>query len=116
MFSVDSESRGWIQQSEQQSMRAQANHTAPVDSVRAVAQNLPSSDGAALAVDEKFGQLSTLQKLLLARQLGYDSFDSMLAASTVVSLSDGSTWWLTADRFGGRTAWNLCQLDFPQIT
>lgn len=95
-------------------MRAEGNHIAAVDSVRAVAQEPQSSDGAAQALDEKFGQLSTLQKLLLARQLGYDSFDSMLAASTVVSLSDGSTWWLTADRFGGRTAWNLCQLDFPR--
>jgi hypothetical protein len=95
-------------------MRAEGNRIAAVDSVRAVAQEPQSSDGAAQALDEKFGQLSTLQKLLLARQLGYDSFDSMLAASTVVSLSDGSTWWLTADRFGGRTAWNLCQLDFPR--
>jgi hypothetical protein len=97
-------------------MRAKANQTAPEDSVGAIAQKPQSSDGAAQALDDKFGQLSTLQKLLLARQLGYDSFDSMLAASTVVSLSDGSTWWLTADRFGGRTAWNLCQLEFQQIT
>jgi hypothetical protein len=97
-------------------MRAKANHThtVPADSVRPGARKLQSSDGAALALNEKFSQLSTLQKLLLARQLGFESFDSMLAASTVVSLSDGSTWWLTADRFGGRIAWNLCQLEFPQ--
>src|SRR5436309_13682271 len=97
-------------------MRMKANHSASMNSVPAATQNVKRSDDAARALDEKLGQLSTVQKLLLARQLGYDSFDSMLAASTVVSLSDGSTWWLTADRFGGRTAWNLCQLEFPQPT
>jgi hypothetical protein len=93
-------------------MSTKTNHTALTNSAQATAPNPQSADAAALGLDEKFSQLSTVQKLLLARQLGYDSFDSMLAASTVVSLSDGSTWWLTADRFGGRTAWNLCQLPF----
>ncbi len=61
-----------------------------------------------------FEHLSSLQKLLLARQLGYDSFSSMLAASTVVTLSDGSAWWLTADRYGAWTAWNLCRIEFSR--
>jgi hypothetical protein len=77
-----------------------------------VARKPHTSESAPPALDEKFRQLSPLQKLLLARQLGYDSFSSMLAASTIVSLSDGSTWWVTADQYGGRTAWNLCQLEF----
>ena len=72
-------------------MRAKTKRIVPKESILAVA-NKQSSDGASLELDQKFGQLSSLQRLLLARQLGYDSFDSMIAASTVVSLSDGSTW------------------------
>jgi len=64
-------------------------------------------------LEHTFEQLSPLQKLVLARQLGYESFDSMIIASTVVVLSDGSAWWLTADRAGAWTAWNLCALEFP---
>jgi hypothetical protein len=70
-----------------------------------------SSQVAKARLKKTFSRLSPLQKLLLARQLGYDSFSSMLAASTVATLSDGSSWWLTADRYGAWTAWNLCQLD-----
>jgi hypothetical protein len=73
-----------------------------------------SSEVTKATLEKTFGGLSPLQKLLLSRQFGYDSFSSMLAASTVATLSDGSSWWLTADRFGAWTAWNLCQLDFPQ--
>jgi hypothetical protein len=64
-------------------------------------------------LEDAFEQLSSAQKLLLARQLGYDSFDNMLAASRAVTLSDGSAWWLTADRNGAWTAWNLCTLGLP---
>ncbi len=71
-----------------------------------------SSEVAKATLDKTFGQLSPLQKLLLSRRLGYDSFNGMLAASTIATLSDGSSWWLTADRQGAWTAWNLCQLDF----
>ncbi len=78
------------------------------------AENLPT-DGLRLeparkTFEETFEQLSPLQRLLLARRLGYESFDSLLAASTVVTLSDGSAWWLSADRHGEWTAWNLCTL------
>jgi len=55
-------------------------------------------------------QIPESQKDLLARQLGHDSFEAVLQASTVVTLSDGSTWWITADRNGAWTAWNLCTL------
>jgi hypothetical protein len=65
-------------------------------------------------LEATFEQLSDSQKVLLARQLGYESFRSMVAASTIVTLSDGSVWWLTADRYGGWTAWNLCTLESPQ--
>ena len=77
-------------------------------------QDLPTTEHrpapAMQTFEETFEQLSPLQKLLLARQLGYESFDSLLAASTVVTLSDGSAWWLSADRHGEWTAWNLCNL------
>jgi hypothetical protein len=63
--------------------------------------------------NEAFAQLSASQKDVLARQLGYDSFDRLLQASTVVTLSDGSVWWMTADRNGAWTAWNLCALQSP---
>src|SRR4051812_30535948 len=67
-----------------------------------------SSEITKAMLKKTFGRLSPLQKLLLSRQLGYDSFSSMLDASTVATLSDGSSWWLTADRLGAWTAWNLC--------
>jgi len=70
-----------------------------------------SSEVAKATLENTFSQLSPLQKLLLSRRLGYDSFNNMLAASTVATLSDGSSWWLTADRDGAWTAWNLCQLE-----
>jgi len=73
-----------------------------------------SAELTAERLEKKFEQLSTLQKLQLARRLGYDSFGSMLAASTVLTLSDGSAWWLTADRNGAQTAWNLCRIECPQ--
>jgi hypothetical protein len=73
-----------------------------------------SSEQAKRNLGKTFEQLSPLQKLMLARQLGYASFGSMLAASTVVTLSDGSAWWLTADRYGAWTAWNLCNIEFPE--
>jgi len=72
-----------------------------------------SGTSARQAPKDVFAHLPASQKLQLARRLGYDSFASLLAASTVVTLSDGSTWWLTADRFGGWTAWNLCAIDAP---
>jgi hypothetical protein len=71
-----------------------------------------SSEITKATLKKTFGRLSPSQKLVLSRQLGYDSFSNMLAASTVATLSDGSSWWLTADRYGAWTAWNLCQLDF----
>jgi hypothetical protein len=64
-------------------------------------------------LEDTFKQVSLPQKSLLARQLGFDSFEDLVAASTVATLSDGSRWWLTADRFGAWTAWNLCALEFP---
>lgn len=72
-----------------------------------------SSEVAKATLEKTFSGLSSLQKLLLSRQFGYDSFNNMVAASTVATLSDGSSWWLTADRYGAWTAWNLCQLDIP---
>lgn len=65
-------------------------------------------------LEENFEQLSSPQRFLLAGQLGYESFDKLLDASTVVTLSDGSVWWLTADQFGAWTAWNLYAIGFPQ--
>jgi hypothetical protein len=72
-----------------------------------------SSEVAKATLEKTFDRLSSLQKLLLSQQFGYESFSSMLAASTVATLSDGSSWWLTTDRYGAWTAWNLCHLDFP---
>lgn len=56
-------------------------------------------------------QLTTTQKEQLARQLGYPSIETMIAGSSFVTLADGSTWWLTKDRFGSWTAWNLCAFE-----
>lgn len=64
-------------------------------------------------LEKTFEPLSPLQKRLLARRLGHASFGSLLAASSVVTLSDGSAWWLTADRNGAWTAWNLCNIESP---
>ena len=72
-----------------------------------------SSELAKQTLEESFKQVSPSQKMLLARQLGFESFAGLAAASTVVTLSDGSRWWLTADRFGAWTTWNLCALEFP---
>jgi len=73
-----------------------------------------SSELVQQTLQKTFEELSSPQKLRLARQLGYDSYNNMLAASTVVTLSDGSAWWLTADRYGAWTAWNLCRLNFSR--
>jgi hypothetical protein len=73
-----------------------------------------STKSAKRLLEEAFEQLSSPQKSMLAHQLGYDSFAGVLAASTVVTLSDGSAWWLTADRNGSWTAWNLCSIGFSQ--
>jgi hypothetical protein len=62
---------------------------------------------------QKFAGLSPLTKLQLARQLGYGSFDQMLEASRMITLPDGSSWWLTADRYGAWAAWNLCMFEVP---
>jgi hypothetical protein len=64
--------------------------------------------------EEHFGGLSSSQKTKLAHQLGHESFESLLAASRVVTLSDGSQWWFTADRNGAWTAWNLCPIEFSE--
>jgi hypothetical protein len=69
----------------------------------------PADEGESLAADIE--HLTHAQKSQLGRQFGYPSFDSMLAASRVVTLSDGSAWWLTNDRGGGWTAWKLCALN-----
>jgi hypothetical protein len=66
------------------------------------------------ALEKSFEHVPALQKLLLAQQLGYESFSSMLAASTLLRLSDGSTWWLTADRNGVWMVWNHCSIEVPQ--
>ena len=63
---------------------------------------LPKSD-----VGEVFEQLTSQQKLLLAHSW-VTILSIVCAASTVVTLSDGSKWWVTADRYGVWTAWNLC--------
>lgn len=57
--------------------------------------------------------LSAVQKQELARQLGYDSFEALLAASTVLTLQDGSGWCLTRDRSGAWAAWNVYAIDLP---
>jgi|tagenome__1003787_1003787.scaffolds.fasta_scaffold20952317_2 hypothetical protein len=111
-------------------MSLDADHNLPADATTpllAAPQNSPPSRSHAAELNllnaacsakvtkatlkKTFGRLSVSQKLLLSRQLGYVSFSDMLAASTVATLSDGSSWWLTADRYGAWTAWNLCQLD-----
>jgi hypothetical protein len=56
-------------------------------------------------------QLSPIQKRELAKQLGYESFESLLAASHVIVLADGSDWCLTRDICGGWMAWNVCTID-----
>jgi hypothetical protein len=56
-------------------------------------------------------QLTELQKAQLARRLGYSSIEMMVAGSTFMTLSDGSAWWLTKDRDGDWTTWNLCAID-----
>jgi hypothetical protein len=61
-------------------------------------------------LESSFEHLSASQKEMLARQLGHASFDALVKASKVVTLSDGSIWWMTADRNGALTAWNLCAL------
>ncbi len=63
------------------------------------------------SLESSFEYLSVSQKEMLARQLGYESFDALLKASKMVTLSDGSMWWMTADRNGVLTAWNLCPLE-----
>jgi hypothetical protein len=58
-------------------------------------------------------RLTAKQKQRLAQRLGYESIDNVIASSTVVRLSDGSSWWLTVDLIGRRTAWNLCAISLP---
>jgi hypothetical protein len=58
-------------------------------------------------LDANIQRLTARQKQRLAQRLGYESFDNVIAASTVITLSDGSSWWLTVDLIGRRTAWNL---------
>src|SRR6478672_7566735 len=65
-------------------------------------------------LESSFEHLSVSQKEMLARQLGHASFSELLQASKVVTLSDGSRWWMTADRNGALTAWNLCALQGTQ--
>ncbi len=55
--------------------------------------------------------LSSAQKHELARQFGYDSLESLIAASSVMTLSDGSAWCLTANPSGAWTIWNVCAID-----
>ena len=61
-------------------------------------------------LDANIQRLTARQKQRLAKRLGYESFDNVIAASTVLTLSDGSSWWLTVDLIGRRTAWNLCAI------
>jgi hypothetical protein len=55
--------------------------------------------------------ISRLAKNNNSRGNGYPSIDALSAGSTFVKLSDGATWWLTKDRSGNWTAWNLCAVD-----
>jgi hypothetical protein len=93
---------------------ANDGHSDKLENGSACSGNSAQAELAAAAekrlLEESFEQLSSSQKSLLARQLGYDSFANLLAASKIVTLSDGSTWWLTADRFGAWTAWNCCAI------
>ncbi|MEX2308926.1 MAG: hypothetical protein WD738_15100 [Pirellulales bacterium] len=57
--------------------------------------------------------LSGTQKKEVAKQLGYESFEALLAASMVMTLGDGSAWCLTRDRSGAWAAWNVCAIDLP---
>jgi hypothetical protein len=76
---------------------------------------IPDSTGPpAEALQSKLAALSPSQQGRLARQLGYDSFESLLAASMVMLLDDRSAWCLTPDRCGAWTAWNVCAIDQPQ--
>jgi hypothetical protein len=51
------------------------------------------------------------QKCRIARRLGYESWDALIAASMVMMLDDGSAWCLTPDRSGAWVAWNVCAFD-----
>jgi hypothetical protein len=71
----------------------------------------------ALAEDtlqSKIKRLTASQKRAIARQLGYDSSDALLAASMVMTLGDGSAWCLTLDRSGIWAAWNVYAIDLPR--
>jgi hypothetical protein len=59
--------------------------------------------------------LSERHRRELARNLGRNSFDAMLADSTVMTLSDGSAWWLTSDQSGGYVAWNFIAINPGQV-
>lgn len=57
--------------------------------------------------------LSATQQQEVAKQLGYQSFEDLLAASMVMTLADGSAWCLTRDRSGAWTPWNVYAIDLP---
>ncbi len=76
---------------------------------------MPDSTGPpAEVLQSTLEALSPTQQRQLARQLGYDSFESLLAASMVMMPDDRSAWCLTPDRCGAWAAWNVCALDRPQ--
>ena len=81
------------------------NRDAPVNRLRDTA-----NAEAAAEWEFALAHISASEKQLVAQQLGYDSFESLLASSTILTLSDGSKWWVTADRHGSWTAWNLCSI------
>ena len=93
-------------------------HEHIADAISNEAQKLVNMAGsvelAKEALESTVEPLSTSQKQELAKQLGYESFDDLLAASNVMTLSDGSTWCLTADRSGAWLVWNVYAVDIAQ--
>jgi hypothetical protein len=87
------------------------------DSAFSQSQKLASMAGpvevAKEALKSTVEPLTALQKHEVAKQLGYDSFEALIAASMVVTLEDGSAWCFTRDRSGAWTPWNVCALDLP---
>jgi hypothetical protein len=92
-----------------------SSHEHVADSVVAEAQKLVNLAGSVeLAKESLKATLEPLpqaQQVGLAKQFGYDTFEELLAASTVISLADKSIWCVTTDRSGRWAVWNLYAID-----
>lgn len=59
--------------------------------------------------------LSAADQAELAVQLGYDSYESLLAASTVVVGADNSVWCITQDRNRQWVVWDASSNQSPRL-